>query len=292
MARVVKPTDRLIRSWQTFREHLALHPLALAAIDAVKVVSVEGTAVKMEVPAERSWLPAAFEEVRDLIEAALTLTLGSRMTVMIELRPPQPRRRAKSHPSSKANAGGSQGSKEERPRPDPTELIAASERRRALARVHRPRFQKVFDEVVADAKALSPKQVSWLDREWSTLDREEQQRAALDVLASHGIPTELRALADRVAHATPGMPPDARGAVTDAVIGRYVRLEARHNDAAILADLLDDALRSSNGTGPPAELPSKGDQTEPKCGHGARRGDCNYIACAFHPLGGMDLQDK
>jgi hypothetical protein len=58
--------------------YLDAHPQALAVVDAVSRVGLSGATVSFEFPTSRRWVIPAGEEVRDQLEAALTLTLGRR----------------------------------------------------------------------------------------------------------------------------------------------------------------------------------------------------------------------
>ncbi len=168
-----------------------------------------------------------------------------------------------------------------RPTWTPAKLVAAP------VRPTGPDFKKVLADTIARAQVLSAGSRHRLATEWKDEEHEPSRATVISAAGAFGAPRDWSIVARIVSSTLADWPASARGAVVDAAFA----LTAVGNAAEEAAELLvpwQGALGQGN-TSPPAP-PDLPDRT--LCPHRNVMGQCPFVVCKGHFLGGMPLDEN
>jgi hypothetical protein len=282
-------SERLRTRWKVFQAHLEGFPQAVAVIGGVELIDVVGGMVRFMFAPGREWLLSAGEEVRDQIEAGLTLTLGYRCRVELSLLQPPKTQLAPTQPEVRTR--GSSGPSVDADRRVAEVRLATQ---RAVVRQHEQRLDGFRGATLVEASKLTAPQLALMGQRWQANEPEAARDAAVRILEARGIRADWGQLASVVRKRTPSLSGAARGAITDAILGRTCASDLSRTDVMRLTLPFDDAVTGSQQSQATKSMEeaSQADQqavNRSMCVHGALPGRCPYVACQNHPLGGMAL---
>jgi len=149
-----------------------------------------------------------------------------------------------------------------------------------------PEFKKVLADTIARAQVLSAGARHRLATEWLDEENELSRAKVISVAGVAGAPREWSTVARIVSSTLADWPAAARGAVVDAAFA--LTASSVPDEAAELLVPWRAALRPGN-TATPA---SRDEPSGTLCPHGHVMGQCPFIVCKGHPLGGMALDEN
>lgn len=148
-----------------------------------------------------------------------------------------------------------------------------------------PEFKKVLADTIARAKVLSAGARHRLAAEWVDEGNELARAKVISAAGASGALREWSTVARIVSSTLADWPASARGAVVDAAFA--LTASSAQEEAAELLAPWKAALR-------PGETTTRAPDDEPRrtlCPHGHVMGQCPFIVCKGHSLGGMALHE-
>ena len=150
-----------------------------------------------------------------------------------------------------------------------------------------PEFKKVLADTIARAQVLSAGARHRLAAEWVDEGNEPARAKVIGAAGAFGAPRDWSTVARIVSSTLADWPASARGAVVDAAFAVTATSSAPEEAGELLVPWRAALHQGSTPTPLPPDTP---DGT--LCPHGNVMGQCSFIVCKGHPLGGIGLDEN
>lgn len=268
-------SEELAAAWSRMAELVNGHPQAEVVVSETKLVGLSDGRVTMRFPAGREWLRDAAVEVQDLIEAALTLTIGQRCTAEFLVEPPPVLKKPhRGKPAAKPPEGQDEWT-------IPT--VAAPHGAPSAVDQAIGRFTSLRLVLTRDAQSLKRNRVLWLAELWRQEDTSRARGEAVLVGVRHGLDLDWET-ARHLYFWLAGWPEDAASALTDHAFATFSAGDLSEDAVARLSRPWTTAHDT-----PAAAVPRIADPA--LCDHGAEPNRCRHQACPNHPVDSLPEDD-